>query len=128
MSGDTKLEGLTEQELKDDIASRDKSIGELGEKLSALATQAATRQKALTEGETLLAKFTSLSDAKRDEGELKSNAETIKAYQARVAVARAAQSVLPAETLRDRTKQDLVGASKLKADADTALGLASTRA
>lgn len=122
----TKLEGLTEQELKDDIASRDKSIGELGEKLNALAKQAGTRQKALTEGETLLAKFTSLSDAKKDEGELKSNTETIKAYQARVAVARAAQSVLPAETLRDRTNQDLVGASKLKTDADTALGLAST--
>lgn len=123
---DTKLEGLTEQELKDDIASRDKSIGELSERLSALATQAATHQKALTEGETLLAKFTSLSDAKRDEGELKSNAETIKAYEDRVAIARAAQSVLPAETLRDSTKQDLVDASKLKADADTALGLAST--
>ena len=123
---DTKLEGLTEQELKDDIASRDKSIGELGEKLNALATQATTHQKALTEGETLLAKFTSLSDAKRDEGELKSNAETIKAYQVRVAIARDAQSVLPAETLRDSTKQDLVDASKLKADADTALGLAST--
>lgn len=123
---DTKLEGLTEQELKDDIASRDKSIGELGEKLNALATQATTHQKALTEGETLLAKFTSLSDAKKEEGELKSNTTTIKAYQTRVSVARAAQSVLPAETLRDRAKQDLVDASKLKTDADTALGLAST--
>ncbi|WP_120632574.1 AAA family ATPase [Ruegeria sp. EL01] len=123
---DTTLEGLTEQELKDDIASRDKSIAELGEKLKTLATQAATHQKTLTEGETLLAKFKSLSDAKKDEGELKSKAKTIKAYQARVSVARAAQSVLPAETVRDRTKQDLIDASKLKTDADIALGLATT--
>lgn len=118
---ETILEGVSEDALKEDIAARVKFIGGLDARLKVLVGQAATHQKTLTAAEALIAKFTSLSDAKKDEGELKSETETIKAYQARVANARTAQSVLPAETLRDSAHQDLTDASKQKTDADNVL-------
>lgn len=115
------LEGVSEDALKEDIAARVKFIGGLDARLKVLVGQAATHQKTLTAVEALIAKFTSLSDAKKDEGELKSETETIKAYQVRVANARTAQSVLPAETLRDSAHQDLTDASKQKTVADSVL-------
>ena len=123
---DTKLEGITEDELKNDIASRQTIIGELDGRLKVLVSQASTHQKTLTAAETLIAKFMSLADAKRDEGELKLATQTINTYETRVANARAAQSVLPAETLRDRALQDLSDASKQKTEADGILSDTST--
>lgn len=124
---ETILEGVTEDELKEEIASRKKSIGELEGQLKVLATQASAHQKKLSAAETLIAKFTSLADAKHDEKDLESQAEAIKVSIVRVAKARSAQSVLPAETLRDRTLQELSGASKQKTDAESAFGDAKTK-
>lgn len=123
---ETILEGATENELKEGIASRKVAFDELEGKLKVLETQAASHQGDLITAETLIAKFTSLADAQQDEGNLRLEAQTIKAYQIRVAKARAAQSVLPAETLRDRAMQELVGASKQKTGADSILGDAAT--
>lgn len=123
---ETILEGVTEDALKDDIVFREKAIGELDDSLKVLVGQASAHQKTLTTAETLIAKFTSLADAKRDEVDLKSEAEAVKRQTVRVANARAAQSVLPAETLQSRALQDLSDASKQKADADSASGEAGT--
>jgi len=123
---ETVLEGVTEDELKKEIASREKTIGELDDSLKVLVTQASAHQKTLTAAETLIAKFTSLADAKRDEVKLKSETETIKASKARVANARAAQSVLPAETVHGRALQELSDASKQKIHADSTFGDAGT--
>lgn len=123
---ETMLDGVTEDELKVDIASREKSIGELDEHLKVLATQALAHQNTLNTAENLIVKFTSLAGAKRDEIELESKIETIKAYKNRVANARAAQSVLPAETLRDRALQDLSDASKQNTEVDSVLNSAAT--
>ena len=124
---ETILEDVTEDQLKEEIVSRKKTISTLEGHLKVLVTQASAHQKTLTAAETLIARFTSLADAKRDEDELNSNAETIKAYMTRVGNARAAQSVLPAESLRDRALQELTDASKQKTDADSALGSAMTK-
>lgn len=123
---ETTLEGVTEDALKDDIVFREKAIGELDDSLKVLVVQASAHQKTLTTAETLIVKFTSLADAKRDEVDLKSEAEAIKRQTVRVANARVAQSVLPAETLQSRALQDLSDASKQKTDADSASGEAGT--
>ena len=124
---ETILEGNTEGALKEEIASREKYIGELGGQLKVLATQVEAHQKTLTSAETLIGKFTSLADAKSDEIELGSKAEAIKTSATRAANARAAQSVLPSETLRDRALQELSGASQQKTDADGAFIGAQTK-
>jgi exonuclease SbcC len=115
---DTKLDGITEDELKDDMASRTTTIDELNDRLHVLTTQASTHQKSLTVAEALMAKFTSLADARGDQDELKSAAQTVNADEIRVANARMAQTVLPAEMARDRALQDLSDASKQKTAAD----------
>lgn len=123
---ETILEGATDDQLKEDIVSCKKSIDALEDDLKVLMSQASAHQKTLTVAETLIERFASLADAKRDGDELNSNTETIKAYMARVENARAAQSVLPAESLLDRARQELTDASKQKSDADGALGVAKT--
>ena len=123
---ETILEDVTEDQLKEEIVSRKNTIGTLEGHLKVLVTQASAHQKTLTTAETLIARFTSLADAQQDKDKLTSGAQTIDAYQKRVAKARAAQSVLPAETLRDRALQELTGASKQKTDADSILGGATT--
>lgn len=117
---ETLLEGGTKDGLREDIASRQKAIDELEVGLKKLTVEAAAHQRNLTVAEALMAKFTSLADAKRDEIELGGKAEAIKSSTARVSNARAAQSVIPAETLRDRTLQELSNASQAKTDADGA--------
>lgn len=124
---ETILEGITEDALKEEIASRKKSIDELGGQLKILAKQASVHQKTLTTAEALVAKFISLADAKRDEINLGSQAEAIKASVVRVENARAAQSVRPAESLRDRARQELSDASKQKSGADSAFTEATTK-
>lgn len=123
---ETILEGATEDELKKEIASRKKFISELDDQLKVLATQALAHQRTLSAAEVLMAKFTSLADAKRDEIDLGSKADAIKARVTRVTNARAAQSVLPAVTLRDRALQELSDASKQKANADSTFAEAQT--
>lgn len=124
---ETILEGDTEAALKEEIATRKKNIDELEGQLEILAKQAAIHQITLTAAEALNVKFTSLTEAKLDEINLKSNTEAIKTSVVRVANARAAQSILPAESLLDRAQQDLSEASKQQSDADIALAHATIK-
>lgn len=117
---ETILEGVTEKEFKEEIASRKKAITELDDSLIVLGAQASSHQKALVAAELLFAKFTSLADAKRDEVELKLKAEPIKLYEKRVLNARAAQTVLPVEILSNNAMQNLADASSYKVKVDHA--------
>lgn len=114
----TMLEGITEDELKEDINSREKTIAELEDNLKVLVIQASAHQKAFTAGEALIEKFTSLADAKASEDKFKSETGTIKTYEARVANGRSALTVLPTEKLKNQALQELSEASKqlIKAD------------
>lgn len=123
---ETKLEGITEIELKENITSRQTTIGELINRLKVLSAQAATHQNKVTAAETLIAKFTSLANAKNDEAALKAESQTIAGYKTRVQNARAAQSVIPSETHRNRTLKELSDASVQKTGADSALAEAVT--
>ncbi|OUS06235.1 hypothetical protein A9Q96_09615 [Rhodobacterales bacterium 52_120_T64] len=123
---ETILDGVTEGELKEDIASSKITSDELEGKLTVLNARAKFHQRSMSAAETLIAKFTSLEDAQEDRDQLDLGAPIIKVLKARVAQARAAQLVLPAETLRDRAAQQFTDASKQKTDADSALGAAKT--
>ena len=123
---ETLLDGSTENGLREEIVSSQKAIGELEARLEKLTTEAATHQRNLIAAEALIAKFTSLSEAKRDEIDLASQIEANKASIVRVANARAAQSVLPAETICDRSLQELSGALQQKTYADSACVEAET--
>lgn len=124
---ETILEGNTEALLKEEIATRKKNILELEGQLEVFAKQASVHQITLTAAEALILKFTSLAEARLDEKVLKSNTEAIKTSIVRVANARAAQSILPAESLRDRAQQDLSAASKQGSDADSAFAHATIK-
>ena len=115
---DERLEGSTIVELETDISARASAITELEEALEKKEAENTAQHRALQIAETLSEKFTALADAKHDAANFKTEEEGIKQIRSRVKKARAAQSVLPAEALRDRTQRAHVEAVKQKGVAD----------
>lgn len=115
---DERLEGSTIVELETDISMRASAITDLEAALKKKEAENAAQQRALQIAETLDEKFTALADAKRDTANFKTEEEGIKQIRSRLKKARAAQSVLPAEALRDRTQRAKVEAVKQKGVAD----------
>lgn len=115
---DDRLNGITQDELNEDIASREKHIGELDEHLKVMESEADKNQKALTLAETLTEKFNLLAEVERDEIELNSKSEIVKTYEKRVANARSAQGVLASEMLHSRMVGELADAQNEKLNTD----------
>ncbi|MCP4936798.1 MAG: SMC family ATPase [bacterium] len=118
---DERLEGSTIVELEADIGARSKAISDLEEVLVKKEADNSAQQRNLQIAEALTEKFTALADAKRDAANFKTEEEAIKKYQERVKKARAAQSVLPAEDLRNRSQGSQLEAVKQKGIADKLL-------
>lgn len=118
---ETLLDGNTEDALGEEIAAGQQAVSKLVDRLKLLTTEASSHQLAFTSAEALNEKFTALADAQKDEKDLASQSEAINASVARIAKARAAQSVLPAETLRNRMVKELSDALQQKTDTDGAL-------
>ncbi len=118
---ETLLDENTEDALCEEISAGQQAASELVDRLELLTTEASSHQRALTSAEALNEKFTALADVQKDEKDLASQSEAINASVARIAKARAAQSVLPAETLRNRMVKELSDALQQKTDTDGAL-------
>lgn len=118
---DERLDGSSMVDLETDIAARAGAITDLDEALVKKEFENSAQQRNLQIAEALMEKFAALVDAKNDTANFKTEEDSIKQNKGRVKKARAAQSVLPAEALRDRTQRDQVEAVKQKGIADSSL-------
>ena len=110
------LGDFTEEELKEAITLQSKEIAEID---GSLKTEEEPEKhiKALSAGESLAEKFTTLKQVRKEEISLGTKAESIDILRSRLVKARAAQSVLPSEAILLGAKEEASAADQRNREA-----------
>lgn len=128
---DTHLGEQSEEELAEEIRTMNKEVAALDAALKSEAAALAQCQKALSAGENLAEKFEALTTARQEETSLVAEGDAVKAVGSRLAKARAAQTVLVAESVMQTSGEEARAAQSRHAaakedlvSAQSAMGLA----